>query len=336
MAREGRSHVRKRKKGCLVGCLTNLMLVLGVAALLFVGAHVLGFVKNDPQTGAPTLSFDNLPEIKLGDFDLSKIELPDASSLTGKLPKWAYGVNPSGLTVKTLRAGDGEAVFVCADGYTMLIGAGSGTGAALCGQLLLCGANHLSAAVALSSEDEQLSAMKLALGMTKPDYLFVPTTQTKGKAYAQMIDAAEKQGTQIVSATQNMAFTLGRARVTFIGPARTQHTDSRDDGLTLRIDYGQTSVVVTGCITASGEKEIVASGAAVRCDALIVSRGGSEAATCAEWVEAAKPGVALVTGKNPANSVRIRLQKAGATVYATKENGVMTLLSDGQKITVEP
>ena len=47
---------------------------LGVAALLFVGAHVLGFVKSDPQTGAPTLRFDNLPEIKLGDFDLSKIE----------------------------------------------------------------------------------------------------------------------------------------------------------------------------------------------------------------------------------------------------------------------
>ena len=103
----------------------------------------------------------------------------------------------------------------------------------------------------------------------------MPPTQTKGKAYAQMIDAAEKQGTQIVSATQNMAFTLGRARVTFIGPARTQHTDSRDDGLTLRIDYGETSVVVTGCITSSGEKEIVSSGAAVKCDALIASRGGS-------------------------------------------------------------
>ena len=97
MAREGRSHVRKRKKGCLVGCLTNLLLVLGVAALLFVGAHVLGFVKSDPQTGAPTLRFDNLPEIKLGDFDLSKIELPDVSKLTEKLPKWAYGVNPNGL-----------------------------------------------------------------------------------------------------------------------------------------------------------------------------------------------------------------------------------------------
>ena len=37
MAREGRSHVRKRKKGCLVGCLTNLLLALGVAALCLLG-----------------------------------------------------------------------------------------------------------------------------------------------------------------------------------------------------------------------------------------------------------------------------------------------------------
>lgn len=60
------------------------------------------------------------------------------------------------LTVKTLRAGDGEAVFVCADGYTMLLGAGSGTRRGALRPALLCGANHLSAAVAMSSEDEQL------------------------------------------------------------------------------------------------------------------------------------------------------------------------------------
>ncbi|MFR5788460.1 MAG: hypothetical protein ACLUHE_16085 [Christensenellales bacterium] len=33
---------------------------------------MLGCVKSDPQTGALTLRFDNLPEIKLGDFDLEQ------------------------------------------------------------------------------------------------------------------------------------------------------------------------------------------------------------------------------------------------------------------------
>ena len=232
MAREGekRSHIRKRKKGCLTGCLTNILLVLGVASAIFVGAHVLGFVKTDSTTGAPIISFDhigleNLPEIKL-----DGIKLPDLSGWTKQLPKWAYHVESSGLTVKTLRAGDGEAVLVCADGYTLLLGAGSGSGVTLCAQTLLSGVNRLSAAVAMSAEDAQLGGMSAAMTLFKPEYLFVQNTQTKGKAYARMMDTAEKQGVKLVTADQGLAFTLGRATVTFIGPARKQHTDSRDDG----------------------------------------------------------------------------------------------------------
>ena len=77
MAREGKSHVKKRRRGCLSGCLTRIILLLGLGAMLFVGACVLGIVKNDPQTGAPSLSLEgihnldslNLPEIQLPDFD---------------------------------------------------------------------------------------------------------------------------------------------------------------------------------------------------------------------------------------------------------------------------
>ena len=53
-------------------------------------------------------------------------------------------------------------------------------------------------------------------------------------------------------------------------------------------------------------------------------------------VEAATPSVALLTGKSPANPVRVRLQKAGAQVYTASENGVMTVFSDGQSVSVQP
>ncbi len=171
-------------------------------------------------------------------------------------------------------------MLVCADGYTLLLGAGSGSGVTLCAQTLLSGVNRLSAAVAMSAEDAQLGGMSAAMTLFKPEYLFVQNTQTKGKAYARMMDTAEKQGVKLVTADQGLAFTLGRATVTFIGPARKQHTDSRDDGLSLRIDYGGTSVVVMGGITSAGEKEIASSGANVKCSALIAARGGSDAGTC--------------------------------------------------------
>ena len=336
--REPRSRVRRRRRGCLTGCLVNLLLVLGAAALLFVGACVLGFVQNDPQTGKPSLSLEN---VGLGDASLPGLSgLAQSASEAierglSSLPSWAYGMTGEGLTVKTLRAGGGEAVLVCCDGYTMLVGAGKNgllTGA----QLLLCGVTRLSAAVAGCAEDASIGGMARTAQVFRPDYLLTQNSQTKGKAYNAMIAAAQKSGTQILAPERGLTFSLGRATVTVIGPVRRVHTDERDDGLSLRVDYGGTSVLIPGTITAAGERELISSGVRLDADVLVCSRGGSDEATCLELVDAVSPKAALLTGSAPANSVLIRLQRAGAATYTAKEHGVMTVLSDGSSITVKP
>ena len=325
MARE-RSRVHKRRRGCLTGCLTNLLLLLGLAALVFVGACVLGIVQNDPETGRPYLSLDN---VGLSGVMLPELDLPEL-----ELPAWAFTVNPSGLTVKTLRAGQGEAVLVCSDGYTMLLGAGSGTGALVSAQLLLSGVSHLHAAIAPQSSDAQLGGMKLVMPLMKPDYLFYTDTQVKSSAYNAMLSAGETQGAQCVAAQKGLSFSLGRATVTVVGPAARHHMEERDDGLSVRIDYGNTSVLVLGGITSAGERELVSSGVNLNVDVLIAD--GAEDTACLALVEAATPSVALLTGKSPANPVRVRLQKAGAQVLTAADNGVMTVFSDGQSVSVQP
>lgn len=336
MAREERSHVRKRRRGCLSGCLIRILLLLGLAALLFVGACVLGFVRNDPQTGAPSLSLEG---VGLDGVDLDALTDGMQSGLSGvtqmvdaaQLPAWAYGVAREGLTVKTLRAGEGEAVLVCCDGYTMLVGGGSGMGVSLAAQLLLCGVSHLNAVVAPCAEQTQIYGLPLAMTLMQPDYLLYQDSQVKNTAYNRLISTAQKSGkTQLLVPQQGLTFSLGRATVTFVGPAYRVHTDERDDGLSVRVDYGSTSVLIAGSITAAGERELVSSHTNLDADALICARGGSEDATGAEFVAAVSPSIALMTGKDPANSVKVRLTRAGAQVYAMPEHGVMTLFSDGQ------
>ena len=334
------------------GCLTRIIVLLGLLAVLFVGACVLGFVKNDPETGAPSLSLEGvkgledlpLPDIQLP--DMPDIELPqslkeiDLGSLAGavqgvQIPGWAYGVSPTGLTVKTLRAGEGEAVLVCADGYTMLLGGGSGMGAAITAQMLLCGVKHLNAAVAMSSEQAQIGGLPLTITLMKPQYLLFQDSQTKGTAYNRLVSTAQKNSkTQMLVAKQGLSFMLGRAQVSVIGPARTAHTDERDDGLSIRIDYGSTSVLIMGSVTANGEREMISARMNLDADALICARGGSEDATCAEFVSAVSPKYALMTGKDAANSVQVRLNRVGTQVYTAKEHGVMTLVSDGQTMRI--
>jgi len=333
MARE-HSHVKKRRRGCLSGCLVRILLVLGAAALLFVAACGIGVIRNDPETGAPYITFEALGLGKLSELDLSafsSFSLPEFD-----WPDWPYAVAREGLTVKTLRAGSGEAVLVCSDGYTMLLGAGEGKGILLCGQMLLSGVNRLDAAVAMQSDDSQIGGMGMALTLMKPAYLLYADTQVKSAAYNDMMDAAAKiEGLTRIAPQPGLQFMLGRAVVTVLGPASRYHTDERDDGLSIRIDYGNTSVLVMGGITQSGERELL-SKANVDADVLIASCGGSGDGTATEFAERVSPQIALLTGESPANAVQVRLQRVGATVYTAKEHGVMTVFSDGQQVTVKP
>ena len=321
-----------------------MILLLGFCAVLFVGACVLGFVKSDPETGAPSLSLESIGMGSVNIGSLKEMQLPQISEIGNaadrlgglNLPGWAYGLKPTGLTVKTLKAGRGEAILVCADGYTMLVGGGSGMGATLVGQLLLSGVKHLNAVVAPSSDQAQIGGLPLAMTLMQPDYLLYQDSQVKGTAYNRLISTAEKSGkTQLLSPERGLTFSLGRATVTVVGPARTAHTDQRDDGLSLRIDYGQTSVLIMGTVTAAGEREMISSGAPLDADVLVCAQGGGEEATCQQLVAAVSPAYALMTGREPANSVRVRLQREGAQVYAMDDCGVMTAYSDGRTIRIE-
>jgi len=218
----------------------------------------------------------------------------------------------------------------------MLLGAGEGSGMLLCGQLLLSGVNRLHAAAALQSSDAQIGGMSTVIKLMKPDYLLYTDTQVKSGAYNSMLAAAAKaDGLTAIAAQQGLTFSLGRATVTIIGPASRHHTDERDDGLSVRIDYGNTSVLVMGGVTQSGEGEMIAS-ANVDADVLIASCGGSGEGTGTAFAERVSPQIALLTGENPANAVKVRLERVGAQVYTAKEHGVMTVFSDGQALTVDP
>ena len=336
MAKQAHSRVRKRRRGCLGGCLMKIILLLGLCALLFVGACLTGVVRIDEATGAPQIGFDGvkLPEglegIKLPEIDLSWLSAGNLS-----LPAWPYGVEKTGMTVKTLRAGAGEAVLVCCDGYTMLLGGGE-NGLMTAGQLLLCGAGNLSAAAAMSLDQGKIGGMEIVLSLMKPTYLLYPDSQTKSAAFNSMIERAKKSGTQLIAPEQGLTFSLGRATVRFVGPKYKHHTDERDDGLSVRIDYGDTSVLVMGGVTQAAEREIISSGAPMDADVLICGLGGSEEATSGVLVTAVTPKIALMTGENPANAVKVRLERVGCKVYTAKEHGVMTVHSDGREIHVTP
>ena len=326
MSREKNSRIRRRH-GCLGGCLTRLIAFLGFLALLFVGIHFLGLVQNDDETGQPRLTFGNETILPFpSDFGNG------FSTLLSSVPSWPYHMKSEGLTLKILRGGKGQALLLCCDGYTAIIGGGSGAYSAGL-QMLLCGVSRLDAAIAASSDVKDTGGMAFAIQIGHPSFLFYTDTQTRTSEWTRMVEASQKS--RCIVPTPGLSFNLGRGRITFIGPGYYGHADDEDDSLSLRIDYGTTGILVPGRISGEGESELLAGGTALNADILVVANGDASGTMGNAFLSSVAPTIAVCTGEIDWRT-RARLQSLGARVYTILENGVMTISSDGTNVVINP
>ena len=326
MPKEKRSRVRRRR-GCVGGCLARLIMLAGFLALLFVGAHYLGFITNDAETGQPRLTFG----------DEAVLQLPGSagngiSALLSAIPAWPYAVKSEGLTLKVLRGGAGQALLLCCDGYTAILGGGSGTYAAGL-QTLLCGVTRLDAAIAPSSDARDTGGLAFAIKSGNCSYLFYTDSQTRTREWQRMTEASGN--CKRVVPEPGLSFNLGRGRVTFLGPQYQGHAKEEDDSFSLRIDYGTRSIFVPGRFSQEGESELLAGGNGLKADVLIIADGGEDGTIGERLIAAVSPSAAVCTGDADWR-VKARLQSAGAKVYTIREHGVMTVRSDGTSLQIDP
>ena len=132
---------------------------------------------------------------------------------------------------------------------------------------------------------------------------------------------------------------LGSATVQLLGPVA-QYDDTNDTSLVLRIDYGETSFLLTGDMEQDAEDDLVASGAPLDVDVLQVGHHGSETSTGYVFLNAVLPEVGVISvGEgnsygHPHEAALSRLRDAGVDVWRTDLAGTVRILSDGVNYTV--
>ncbi len=114
-----------------------------------------------------------------------------------------------------------------------------------------------------------------------------------------------------------------------------------NDSLVLRLTYGKRSFLLTGDIERQVEAGLVASGAPLQADVLKVAHHGSRTSTLPEFLERARPAVAVVSAGfenqfgNPHPDVVARLEAAHASVLRTDLWGFVSVRSDGQRLFID-
>jgi len=132
----------------------------------------------------------------------------------------------------------------------------------------------------------------------------------------------------------------------FLGPSLPFIANSRNDinenSVAFTLRYRSFCMLFTGDAGAAAEERFSSEGADLRCNVLKVGHHGSGYSSTPAFIAAVHPRYAIVSvGRHnlfghPAPSTLQTLQRFGAQIYRTDENGAITITSDGRNETVSP
>jgi competence protein ComEC len=123
---------------------------------------------------------------------------------------------------------------------------------------------------------------------------------------------------------------------------KTSDDDTNDSSLVTKITYGDRSFLLTGDISERVEAHLIASGQNLKSDLLFMPHHGSNHSNSMEFIRAVSCRYAIASaGKNnvfrhPHPSVIDRYILNGVDIFRTDQDGAITVLTDGKKISITP
>lgn len=111
--------------------------------------------------------------------------------------------------------------------------------------------------------------------------------------------------------------------------------------IVIKLIYGQTKFLLAGDMESDVERELSASGADLSADVLKVGHHGSDTSTGDDFLKAVGPKFAVIeVGKDnsfghPSLRVLKRLERAGAKIFRTDQDGSIGFISDGATVSVQ-
>ena len=117
-------------------------------------------------------------------------------------------------------------------------------------------------------------------------------------------------------------------------------SDDNNNAIVLRIDYGPTSLLLTGDAESEAEADMLKAGLPLRADVLKIGHHGSNGSTSTPFMAAVAPRQAVISVGadnsfgHPAREVLRRLMDARAEILRTDTNGRIEAVSDGRKLSL--
>jgi competence protein ComEC len=157
------------------------------------------------------------------------------------------------------------------------------------------------------------------------------------------MEAIEENGANVIDAVAGNTYSIGEMDFKILAPLGDNYKDVNDYSVVLRIDYGESSFLMTGDAEKLSESQMLETYSSfdLDCDVLKVGHHGSETSSGANILAKITPEIAIIScGEgnkygHPRPDVIDRLDDyVGEKLYRTDLVGDIVLVSDGKKITM--
>lgn len=251
------------------------------------------------------------------------------------------------LQVTALDVGQGDCILIeTPNGRALLVDTGPpNRGRTIRGYLLAEGVTELDALVLTHSDADHIGSAAEILDSLPVECVYVGSDRAETKLQRELDAALARHGVPVQSVRRGDSLRADPAveiEVLNPEPESLDGGDANEQSVVLLIEYGQRKFLLAGDADAEAEREMLEDYGARALDVDVLKAGhhGSQSSSSDSFLAAVTPEVALISAgaknryNHPHPRVIERLQKEGATVYNTAQQGVLEVRTDGQRLWV--
>ena len=235
--------------------------------------------------------------------------------------------------------GQADSALVICDGFTMLIDAGNpDDDDIIIDYLEQYNVTHLNYVIATHPHSDHYGAFTSVLSHVTIDTVYSPFKVTDVSGFNRFLNYVHyTKRNQVIVPEIGEQFYLGAARVTVLGPLRTDYEDINNTSIVLRIEYGDLAFLFTGDMEGEAELELLKTGVNLKADVIKVGHHGSYSSSWYQFLRAVQPTYGVIScGRNneyghPHESVLSRYRDADVKLYRTDMQGHIVCRSDDGK-----
>jgi competence protein ComEC len=241
------------------------------------------------------------------------------------------------LKVIFLDVGQGASqLLISPSGKTMLIDAGNNDKESLMlNYLKKYNLTKLDIVIGTHPDADHIGGLDKVIDHFNIGKIYMPKVQSNTKTFESLLRSIKNKGLKVSTAKAGLQLQWDdKVAIQMIAPAKT-YPDANDNSAVIHVIYGKTSFMLTGDAEAESEKDMIASGADLQSDVLLVGHHGSKSSTSLDFLKKVKPQYAIIqSGKDNKyghpHAVTLKHLKAqGLKIYRNDLNGTIEITSDG-------